>query len=269
LFRIGKGKGGGRTVVVAALMTVLSCTMSARAGFTTVSTSTNRGELGHADILAGVYGGSFSASGVNFTNGSITAVRVHDFDSGDGQSGTLNLLSGSLDGINDQVWHDGVSLMGVRTRYGSYGTTLGVYQGSDQPDTGFTGSSLLSTGDNPFVGTGMTYGSTTLTGDWRWGTGGDGNYSSLMDDNDGVDHMVTYMITGEGLAALGYAADATVWLLFWDKGDETGFDRDFNDYVAEVVALGVAIPIPTPVAMAAVGLCGILLVRKRFARSLT
>ena len=59
-------------------MTVLSCTMSARAGFTTVSTSTNRGELGHADILAGVYGGSFSASGVNFTNGSITAVRVHD-----------------------------------------------------------------------------------------------------------------------------------------------------------------------------------------------
>ena len=266
--RSGIGKGMQGSIVAACV--VIGCAVPANAGFTEIGSSSNRGGPGHAEILAGIYGGSFTADGVNFSNGTISAVRVHDFDAGDGYSGSLALLSGSLDGVNDQVWNDGIALMGVRTRTGSYGTSFGVYQGDDQPATGFTGSSLLSTGANPFVGTGMTYGSTTLAGDWRWGMDSDGNFSSFMGDNDGgADHMVTYMITGEGLAALGYAADATVWLLFWDKGGADDANREFNDYVVEIVAAAVAIPIPAPVALAGVGLIGLLLVRKRFARSLT
>ena len=49
---------------------------SARAGFTAVSAPTSSGEIGHADIFNGIYGGSFSAGGLNFSNGSITATRI-------------------------------------------------------------------------------------------------------------------------------------------------------------------------------------------------
>ena len=85
---------------------------------------------------------------------------------------------------------------------------------------------------------------------------------------DGLDHMVTYQITGEGLIDLGYAADATVWLLFWDDQNFPGTDRDFNDLTIEIVAVAMSVPLPASVVIAGVGLFGMMLRRRKLAEQL-
>lgn len=248
---------------------VIGISSICEAGFTTVFAPTAAGEVGHVDILNGIYGGTFSASGVDFSNGSITATRIHDFDDSDGHSGSLNLLADSDVGVNDQVWHDGIAMLNARARYASYSQHFGYFQGSDNPTTGFTSGTLISVDTNPFLGLGETFGPTNIVGEWRWGREGTTTNSSLDSDNvDGLDHMVTYMITGAGLIDLGYSADDTVWLIFWDDQTYPGTDRDFNDLAIEIVAQAMAIPLPAPVALAGVGLIGVLLRRRKFARHL-
>src|SRR5829696_2712749 len=62
----------------AAAMTTLLCVAApARAGFSSISTPPTR-EQDQAQILSHAYGGTFTPSGNNFTNGTITAVRVDD-----------------------------------------------------------------------------------------------------------------------------------------------------------------------------------------------
>jgi hypothetical protein len=51
---------------------------AANAGFTTIGPTSNPGEPNQATILSHIYGGTFVADGVNFTNGSLTATRVDD-----------------------------------------------------------------------------------------------------------------------------------------------------------------------------------------------
>ncbi|MCZ6834170.1 MAG: hypothetical protein O7G85_00195 [Planctomycetota bacterium] len=255
--------------MIATAITSFVCAAPANAGFTTISSPSARGELSHTEILNGLYGGSFSSSDVNFTNGSITATRIHDFDNGDGHSGSLNLLSSSGSGMNDQVWTDGVSLMSAQAVYGDAGQSFGIFQGSDDPTSGYTGDSMLSI--NPFVGTHMTYGQVTLNSDWRWGRDGTSLQSSLEGENSGsLDHMVTYMITGAGLVDLGYDPNAVIWLLFWDDGSLEGSNRDFNDLVIQISAIGgQVIPLPAPILLASIGLFGMILTRKRFIRKVT
>jgi hypothetical protein len=64
------------------LLTIAGATLIganvASAGFTTINPSLNPAEPTHADILGTLYGGTFSADGVNFTNGTITVTRVDD-----------------------------------------------------------------------------------------------------------------------------------------------------------------------------------------------
>lgn len=245
-----------------AVSAVLLCATTVHGGFTTISAPISAGELNHQQILSGIYGGSFSASGVDFSNGSITATRIHDFDASDGHSGSLNLLANNDAGANDQIWIDGIALMTGRARYANENQSLGIFQGSDNTTTGFSTGTLLSINSNPFLGSGTTYGPTNLSGEWRWGSDGAAMRSSMEGDNaDGLDHMVTYMITGAGLAALGYDADATVWLMFWDDGLGQDGDRDFNDLVVEVMAM--AIPLPAPLAMAGIGILGLIFCRKK------
>ena len=93
-------------------------------------------------------------------------------------------------------------------------------------------------------------------------------YAITDDNSDGMDHMVTYQITGSGLASLGYDADAIVWLLFWEDGDSTSADGDYNDLVVEIVAVAAAIPLPAPIALAGVGLLGVVLGRRRLQHQL-
>jgi hypothetical protein len=51
---------------------------AANAGFSTISPSSNPSEPDQAAILSHIYGGTFTASGVDFTNGSLTATRLDD-----------------------------------------------------------------------------------------------------------------------------------------------------------------------------------------------
>ena len=171
--------------------------------------------------------------------------------------------------MNDQVWHDGIANLNARARYAGYSQNFGYYQGADGPGTGFTSGTLVSVDTNPFLGTGESFGPTNIVGEWRWGRTGTTTNSSLDGENvDGLDHMVTYQITGAGLLDLGYAADATVWLLFWDDQDFPDTDRDFNDLTVEIVAVAMSVPLPAPLAIAGVGLFGVMLRRRKLAAQL-
>jgi hypothetical protein len=250
--------------------TALAISVSASAGFTTVHAPSAPGEIGHAAILSGVYGGTFSASGVDFSNGSITATRVHDFNGFSGHSQPLNLLGTNMGTANDQIWVDGIAHLQAVARYAGYNQSFGYYQGSDDPSTGFTSGTLLTLSTNPFLGDGPTAGPINIQGEWRWGRTGTTTNSSLNTDNaDNRDHMVTYRITGSGLASLGYSADAVVWMLFWDDQPYDSSDRDFNDLAVEIVAVAMAIPIPAPIALAGLGLIGVVVSRRRLAAAVS
>ena len=80
--------------------------------------------------------------------------------------------------------------------------------------------------------------------DWRWGRTGSGLEwaSRAYDNDDGLDHMLTYQVTGLGTSG-------TTWLLFWDDQYDGG-DQDFNDLVIEINA----IPAPGAFLLGAMGL---------------
>ena len=92
---------------------------------------------------------------------------------------------------------------------------------------------------------------------WAWARiddsdGGDilNPYYSVDDLNaDGLDHMVTYQITGLG-------TDATVWLVLWE--DEITFDHDYNDLVVEISAV-----VPAPAAWCLLAVAGGAVRRRR------
>ena len=58
--------------------TILALAASAHAGFSTVGS--NAYEPSHEQILESLYGGDFTASGNDFSNGTVTATRVDDAD---------------------------------------------------------------------------------------------------------------------------------------------------------------------------------------------
>src|SRR4051812_9121174 len=63
-------------VVAAFGLSVLGAAQ-AHAGFTTVNAPWP-GEASQADILSHAYGGTFTANGLNYTNGTVTATRMDD-----------------------------------------------------------------------------------------------------------------------------------------------------------------------------------------------
>ena len=82
-------------VVFTALVAVLAMSASAVFAGGITYTSFNDGfnspnEPTHSELLDNIYGATFGASGVDFTNGTVTARRV--FDQG-GIMGTLNLVT--------------------------------------------------------------------------------------------------------------------------------------------------------------------------------
>src|SRR5438034_10991527 len=77
---------------------------SANASLTTVKAS-KPSEMGIEQILEGTYGGNFSASGNDFTNGSITAHRIDD--------------------DLDQVWTGGTFDITAKAKFSGYTQSLG------------------------------------------------------------------------------------------------------------------------------------------------
>lgn len=223
------------------------------------------GGPGHAGILNDIYGGSFTSSGpagiYNYTNGKVTATRVADYGS------TMQFYGGEVNS-GDQIWGGatmGMALADVaaRARYAGYQQSFGYYDG----ESGGTYHEMIDiTGDGVNVeGEAINLALDTLGDTWRWGRVGswdpnaNPHWSTMADNPDGFDHMVTYKV--EGLQ--GVRPGETVWLLFWEDVNGSQADWDYNDLVIEVTA-----SVPEPLTLLAVtasvvGLGGYLRKRTR------
>ena len=248
------------------------------AGYTAVDqfiSSSAAGQYTTQSLLNGVYfnqGGAFTAKDQNgntvlgdvngayqYTNGQLTITRVHDNGKG-GTTGQLNLLGiGGTAGSNDQVWNDGIAYLESVGRYASQTTDFGFFEGADGPTTVMTGRRTFEAGFTPVdVASGGEEVDLTDTV-WRWGReDAAGNVtSSLEADNGNEDRMLTYRI--EGLTGEGYEGKI-VWLTLWD--DDLTDGLRFNDLMVEIIAgYAAMMPVPKGLALAAVGLVGVVLFR--------
>ncbi|MGB2985638.1 MAG: DUF4114 domain-containing protein, partial [Phycisphaerae bacterium] len=199
------------------------------------------GEPGHVAILDGIYSSSFWAVGAalpngmnsQYTDGTITVTRVDD----DGQLDLLDLLGGPSGTDDDDVWTDGIAQTQVEARFAGYSQEFGYkilgvyYKLFDVVGTNFsvTGSGTVS------FGPGAT---------WEWARLDDSDggplvnpyYSDESSNGDGLDHMVTYHVTGKS----GVPTTSNIWLVFWEDQPGPvggGSDRDFNDLVVEITSV--------------------------------
>ena len=228
---------------------------------------TNTGEPGHAAILAGIYGGTVTASGardftVDLGGGvSFDVTRIADDFTGGGS--TLQLGSPDLTTMSDQVWQDGVVDIVGQARYAGFSQAFGT--GDTTADGSVAGSWLFDVSGN---GTSVSGGGqlTLGSGEFSWvradQTGGDAlgtnRQSSLEGDNlDGsgspVDEMVSYLIDDPDVNG-----GRPTYLLFFEDGG-AGPDRDFNDLVIEVSV----VPVPAALGLGLLGLAGAGIARRR------
>lgn len=213
------------------------------AGFTTVQGPAS-GEKSHKQIFEGVYGGTFTGSGINlgngnfsiFSNGTITATRVDD----NGLAALLNMLTGAPGTGDDDIWTDGMATTTAEARFAGYTqefgyrvTSFGYVKLFDVTGTGF----LVSGSATITFGTGAT---------WEWARANDSDsgplnnahFSDEPSNCDVLDHMVTYAISGTP----SLPSTTKVWLLFLEDMNATPCpnspsDRDFNDLVVEIRAV--------------------------------
>lgn len=203
-------------------------------------------EANHATILGDIYGGTFTGSGTDlgyglwnvFSNGSITAYRVYDFDAEDE---IIHIVTGNQSNV-DRIWTDGDARVTATAKYAGLEQSFGWNGGGSDSTEYFEllNESVLS----------KTF---EVEGDFLWGINPDSylwwSRDSLNDDT--VDHMVTYKI--EGLIT-----NETVWALFWeDLPSSHPWDQDYQDFVIEVRA------IPEPGSMLLLGLGALALLKKR------
>lgn len=186
---------------------VVALTVGGAVEAATTSISAPGSEASHADIFSKSYGGSFSADGLNFTNGSVTAVRVDD--------------------NNDQIIPPGVYNAEVKGVFAHYGQSLGVLSGTE----GKNFTRVLKAKGKGHNAQGSATELDLTSGEFRWARKGwDGTRSSAASDNvGGRDHLVTYQI-------VGLDTDAVVTMLFFEDlaANRRGADFDFNDLVVEV-----------------------------------
>lgn len=203
-------------------------TADAEAGFTPVNAPPDA-ELSHASVLSYTYGGSFTAAGLSFTNGSITATRLEDF--------------GASPSLLDQCWKG--DLIGARAigRWAGYEQKLGVIAGESGAGSF---QELLTVSGNGINVTGSASATSLSAAGYRFARGGGGELmTSLAADNRGaVDQMVSYRL--DGLDGIG----TTYLLCFEDLGPGTNSDWDYNDLVVEVTTGNpavVGVPLPPAV----------------------
>jgi len=191
----------------------------AQAGFTAIN-GPHVGEQSQAQILSHNYGGTFSASGLNLTNGSLTAYRIDDNDD---QVLPFDILSTKTLGVFAS-YKQGLA-------YGEIGNSTQLFDVTGKGYSAVGGTGAVDV-PNP----------TQLIR-----TGGGYQFSSLESANvDGKDHLVTYLLVDD--SAKSNKKDSTLtFVLFWEdlaKGQKNA-DWDFNDLAVEVKAAGpVVVPLP-------------------------
>lgn len=212
------------------------------------------GEATLTQIFNHTYGGTFVQSGNNFSNGSVTATRVDDssdqvFNANGPVTGTvlahfavLDEWFGYFNGASGDSFHSFVSIGA-----GSHGFNI-------------TGSNVSNTL--------AIYGPIRFS---RAGTGGDVLTSKNSDNRDGLDHMVTFDITGSAITK-------PTKVLFFDDVISATSDRDFQDLVVQVVdengstappPVTTVAPLPAAVwpGLMLLGGYGLILLRKRRAQA--
>lgn len=231
---------------------VFSLAMPALAGTTTVlAPPVNGGEYNIEQILESHYGGDFIVDGLDFINGgaggNIAVTRWDDFLA---PMNELSVANPALGSEADQFWRDGNFSASAVARFSSASQQIGFDRGN-----GFellfdvAGVGMAATGSN----------TVDLTNDtWRWvrrsAEGDTTYYSQEAANSDGMDHMVTYRVTGLDNGAAG-------WLLCFEDfpGELPDFDRDFNDMVVELET----VPEPVTCTLLAAGGIALWAGRKR------
>jgi hypothetical protein len=206
-----------------------------RAGFTKINKPW-AGEASQQQVLTHVFGGTFTASGVNFSSGSVTATRVDDSTAGLWTTGI-----------------DSVTAIGRFTRNSeTFGVLPGATGGTFKPLFTVTGRGFNVSGSFTNTGSNVLPPGTT----YRLArSGGDGLASSLPADNGGVDHLVSYVISGSAITK-------PTFMMFFEDNSGGKADFDFNDLVVKVTSPGVAapasstaaVPLPSTLLLGASGL---------------
>ncbi|HEY1628397.1 MAG TPA: PEP-CTERM sorting domain-containing protein [Tepidisphaeraceae bacterium] len=246
---------------------VLGATVStAMADFSTVNTPPSP-EANQGQIISNAFGGTFVASGMNYTNNSsgITATRVEDtFNASATPNPTAPLsLTGDV-GNDDQVWLANYQSASAKAIFAAFNQQFGYFLGSSpatSPDSDTYHNLFNDTGS----GFGVT-GSASLTSlsgqTLRWARAGTNRIvSSLNTDNaDDMDHMVTYRIDGLSDESTG----VDTWLVFFeDVFSFEGSDFDYNDLVVEIKATPIPSNTPEPTAAGLLLVGGMMALAKR------
>jgi hypothetical protein len=247
-------------VIIAVVIAMAAPDVFGIYGYTTVNPPPV-GEESHAGILSIIYGGTFTASDMNYVgsgiSAGISALRVYDFD--DEVDYTLDLLTGDLGTDVDQIWTDGTATVTAEVKYAWDSQSFGWNGGG-------TGTDYYELFTHNDIGTPNGTQTIDIAGEFLWGYRPNGvEWWSLVSENYNMgeyeDHMVTYKIEGLG----GVEA---IWLVFMEDKpfvwyDGCGWshysysDRDYNDFVVEISA------VPEPASMLLLGLGVLALLKKR------
>jgi len=203
----------------------------ARAGFTTIGPPNygRGGEATQAEVLSNAYGGTFTANGLDLTNGTVTATRIDDND--------------------DQFLPTSISSIRTLGTFADLSQGLG-YGDINSPTKFFdvTGSGFAAQGSSGAID--LPAGTAAIR------TGGGTNKSSVDAQNqDARDHLITYLLTGAGVSG-------TTHVLFWeDLAVNENSDFDFNDLAVEIKSGGTAVvPLPPAVWSGLITLAGTAMV---------
>jgi hypothetical protein len=223
---------------------------TAFAGFTTINTGSTPTQ---PQILDQVYGGSFTLEdGVDYSNGSLTAVRVSDTAP---QSGGLSYDNPGPN-ATDQLWQASNVIAKVESSNAEdpstpFGYIPGSSGGTFVPLFSVTGSGYAVSGTGSF---------SPGSGSFRFGAENRFGLLSTLpsDNNDSQDHVVTYEINGLG------GGDKT-WLLFFNDYGDNGTDANFNFQNLSVQLQTVPLSsssTPEPGSMMVVGGVGVALLKR-------
>jgi hypothetical protein len=203
-------------------------------------------EASHLDILDSLYGGSFVADGTDYVGGGASGeIEAMRYDDVLAPMGAIDLYAPADRGlVADAFWAHGNLQATATARYAGHTQRFGFDRG-DGFEVLFdvSGHGTDVTGEAEIDLSGET---------WVWGrsktNGANTFYSNPAANSDGIDHMVTYRITG-------LDTDASVWLLFWEDLPSGRSDLDYNDLVVEVRT----IPEPASAALILLGSGGLML----------
>ena len=228
-------------------------TSAAFAGFTTVQPNP-ASENSQPQVLDHIYGGAFTLEdSVDYSNGTLTAVRVSDTAS---QSGGLSYDNPGPN-ATDQLWQASQVQATAEAAFAEiatspFGYIPGATGGSFTPLFSMTGSGYGVTGSGSF----------TPSSQFRLAAQNPfGLLSSTPSDNsDGKDHIVTYEVDGLN-------DSARTWLVFFDDYGNNGHDGDFDyqDLVIQLKTVPASLPstsVPEPGSMMLVGGAMIALLKR-------